>query len=65
MIIGFAIAIATDVFIPNEQSKRQTLHGVANNKEMQDTKVWPIVMSFDIPLRLDIYNTKATVHCTI
>ena len=21
-------------------------------------------MSFDIPLRLDVYNTKATVHCT-
>ena len=24
----------------------------------------PIVMSFDIILRLDVYNTKATVHCT-
>ena len=52
------------VFIPNEQSNWQKLQGVANNKEMQDTKVWPIVMSFDIPLRLDVYNTKATVHCT-
>ena len=24
----------------------------------------PLVMSFDIILRLDVYNTKATVHCT-
>ena len=24
----------------------------------------PIVMSFDIILRLDVYNTKATVQCT-